>query len=36
MAMALRNGGAGLAVRDVTTSQNTLEDIFVDLVKARA
>ena len=28
--------GAGLAVRDVTTSQNTLEDIFVDLVKARA
>ena len=28
--------GAGVAVRDVTTSQNTLEDIFVDLVKARA
>ncbi len=27
---------AGVAVRDVTTSQNTLEDIFVDLVKERA
>ena len=28
--------GAGIAVRDVTTSQNTLEDIFVDLVSTRA
>ncbi|WP_237476502.1 ABC transporter ATP-binding protein [Lichenibacterium dinghuense] len=28
--------GAGVAVRDVTTSQNTLEEIFVDLVKVRA
>ena len=28
--------GAGVTVRDVTTSQNTLEDIFVDLVKVRA
>ena len=27
---------AGVAVRDVTTSQNTLEDIFVDLVKVTA
>lgn len=27
---------AGVAVRDVTTSQNTLEDIFVDLVSTRA
>ena len=28
--------GADMAVRDVTTSQNTLEDIFVDLVKVHA
>ena len=28
--------GAGMAVRDVTTSQNTLEDIFVDLVRTPA
>jgi ABC-2 type transport system ATP-binding protein len=28
--------GAGIAVRDVTTSQNTLEEIFVDLVSPRA
>ena len=28
--------GAGVEVRDVTTSQNTLEDIFVDLVRAPA
>ena len=28
--------GAGIGVRDVTTTQNTLEDIFVDLVKAPA
>ena len=27
---------AGVAVRDVTTSQNTLEDIFVDLVRSPA
>ena len=27
---------AGIAVRDVTTSQNTLEEIFVDLVSPRA
>ena len=27
---------AGVAVRDVTTSQNTLEEIFVDLVSPRA
>ena len=27
---------AGVAVRDVTTSQNTLEDIFVNLVRAPA
>ncbi|RYB06295.1 ABC transporter ATP-binding protein [Lichenibacterium ramalinae] len=28
--------GAGAVVRDVTTSQNTLEEIFVDLVSQRA
>ncbi len=28
--------GAGVAVRDVTTSQNTLEDIFVNLVSVSA
>ena len=27
---------AGAVVRDVTTSQNTLEEIFVDLVSQRA
>ena len=29
-------GGRGSRSRDVTTSQNTLEDIFVDLVSTRA